>query len=228
MSAILVKIPPPMRSAARPEGFADGETDEAGAGQFRPHPQQNADHANQFDANQQQADAHARTQRDHERLERAAPERGERGAAVGGGVDTDTEPRHAITAKDAQHRAAQDDDATANQFAMGLGGIVPGQADEVINHAHGDHRPKHHEEFSLLRQIGFARLPNHVGDVAHGLVHRQRAAAFVFIEAEQHANHADGQSQIQKDRAAQTAAQKCHPFQVRQFDVGVSRKGVGS
>ena len=83
MSAILVKMPPPMRKAARAERFADGKTDEARAGQFARDEQQDADHAEQFHADQQQADAHAGLQRDEQRLQRVAPQRGERGAAVG-------------------------------------------------------------------------------------------------------------------------------------------------
>ena len=62
---------------------------------------------------------------------------------------------------------------------------------EVINDARGNQRPEQHEEFSLLQQVGFARLPNHVGDVAHGLMHRQRAAPSVFVKAEQRADHAE-------------------------------------
>ena len=41
------------------ERFADGKADEAGPGQFRGNEDQDADHARQFHADQQQADAHA-------------------------------------------------------------------------------------------------------------------------------------------------------------------------
>ena len=79
----------------------------------------------------------------------------------------------------------------------------------------GDQHPEQHEEFSLLRQIGFARLPNHVGDAAHRLVNRQRPATHKFPSTEQRANRADGQPQIQQGVAAQTDARKRYFLQGR-------------
>ena len=58
-------------------------------------------------------------------------------------------------------------------------------------------------------------------------MHRQRAAPAVFPEAEQRADRADGQPQIQQGVAAQADARKRHLRQVGQVDVGVTGKGVG-
>ena len=52
-------------------------------------------------------------------------------------------------------------------------------------------------------------------------------APHVFPEAEQRADRADGQPQIQQGMAAQTDARKRHLRQVGQVDVGVTGKGVG-
>ena len=85
------------------EGFADGKTDEAGARQHGRHKGQDADHAGEFHADEQQADAHAGLQRDKQGAEGVAAQRGEGGAAVGGGVDADAEPGDGVTAENAEH-----------------------------------------------------------------------------------------------------------------------------
>ena len=54
------------------------------------------------------------------------------------------------------------------------------------------------EEFSLLQQVGFARFPDDVGDVAHRAVHRQRARLLVLQKPEQRAHHADRQAEDTK------------------------------
>src|SRR5579859_5654273 len=122
----------------RAERFADGKADEAGPGQFPRQEQEDAQHAEQFHANQQQPDAHAGLQWNRKCFQPVAPERGERGAAIGGGVDADAKPRHAIAAEDAQHRAGKNYHTVANQFSMSPGGIVPGQPNKVVNHAQRD------------------------------------------------------------------------------------------
>ena len=83
MSAILVKMPPAMRSAAAPERLADGEAEEAGAGDLAGHEQQDDEHDEQLDRDQQHADAHAGAQRDVADRPGLAAEAGERGAGVG-------------------------------------------------------------------------------------------------------------------------------------------------
>src|ERR1700686_937114 len=60
MSAIWVKSPAPTRGAER---FADRESDEAASGEIARNEEQNAEHDQQFDRDQQHADAHARLQR---------------------------------------------------------------------------------------------------------------------------------------------------------------------
>ena len=85
------------------ERFANRKADEARPGEQRWDEQENADHARQFDADEQQANAHAGLQRDEKGLERVALERGKGGAAVGGSVDADAEPRDAVAAEDAKN-----------------------------------------------------------------------------------------------------------------------------
>ena len=55
---------------------------------------------------------------------------------------------------------------------------------EIEKHAGGDQQPEDGEEFALLEQIGFAGLPDGVGDVGHGLMHRQRLGLPVLHQAE--------------------------------------------
>ena len=120
-------------------------------------------------------------------FERVAFERGERGARVGGGVDADAEPRHAVAAEDAQNGAGQDHQHLRNGFVL--------QPGEIINHAQRDEHPERGEEFPLLEQIRLAGFPDDVGDLAHGPVDRQRAGLGVFQKSERRADGADGQPQ---------------------------------
>ena len=76
------------------ERFADGEADEAGAGQFARNEQQDEEHDEQLDGDQQHADAHAGLQRNLIAGEGFALEGGEGRARVGEGVDAHAEGRH--------------------------------------------------------------------------------------------------------------------------------------
>jgi len=86
MSAILVKMPPAMRSAEAPQRLADGEADEAGSGVVRRHEEQDAEHHQELDADQHRADGHARLERNGVGEEGLAPERRRRRPGVGEGV----------------------------------------------------------------------------------------------------------------------------------------------
>ena len=100
------------------ERLADREADEAGAGVVARDEQQDAQHQQQLDADQQHADAHARSQRNRVDRERLAAQAGERRARVGEGVDADAEPRDAVAAGDADQAEEQDDrraSATASE-----------------------------------------------------------------------------------------------------------------
>ena len=96
------------------------------------------------------------------------------------------------------------------------------QADEIINHAHGDEQPERGEKFSLLPQIRFARFPDDVGNLAHRAVDRQRAGADVFQEAERRADGADEQAEKQNRVAGDAAVEKIHLVERRQLDVRVA------
>ncbi len=63
MSAILVKMPPAIRSAAAPSYLANRKADKARARVIDRNEQQNEQHDEQLDRNQHHSDAHARLQR---------------------------------------------------------------------------------------------------------------------------------------------------------------------
>ncbi len=83
------------------ERFADGEADEAGAGVVARDEQEDGEHDQQFDRDQQHADAHSGLQRNRHDGVRFAAQSGEGCAGVGEGVDANSEPRHAVAAGDA-------------------------------------------------------------------------------------------------------------------------------
>jgi hypothetical protein len=80
----------------RAERLADGEADEAGAGDLAREEQQDDEHHEQLDRDEHHADAHAGLERDRVDGEGLARQRRERGAAVGEGVDADAEPGDAV------------------------------------------------------------------------------------------------------------------------------------
>jgi hypothetical protein len=92
---------------ARAERFADRKADEARPGEQRRHERKDANHADEFDADEQQADAHAGLQRDEKRFERIALERGERGAGIGRRVDANAKPRDAVAAENSENGTRQ-------------------------------------------------------------------------------------------------------------------------
>ena len=200
-----------------PERFADGEADEARPGEFGGDEGQDADHAREFHADEQQTDAHAGLQRNEERFQRAAAQRGERRAAVGDGIDADAVPRDTVAAQDSENRAGQNDEHLAERFSL--------QANEIINHAHRDQRPETGKKFSLLPQVGLAGFPDDVGDFAHRAVDGQRAGTDVFEQAEGRADGADEQAEIQNGQTRDRAVEKFHLFQSGQLNVRLSGPG---
>src|ERR1017187_2476077 len=91
------------------ERFADGEADEAFAGEIGRNEEQDAEHDEQLNRNQEHADAHAGLQGNVVARIGLAAERGESGARVGEGVDAHAEGRHGEAAGDADHTEEQDD-----------------------------------------------------------------------------------------------------------------------
>src|ERR1039458_5409531 len=215
---------------AGPKGFANGEADKAGA---RPilQEQQEADHDEQFHRHEQQTDAHAGAPRNAQGGQGVAFEGGKGGAGIGHGIDADAEPGHAVRAEDAQDRGEKNNDAIAHQFAVAqmVVRIVPGQTNEIINHASGDQQPKDGEELALGEKVGLAGLPNGVGDLCHAVVDGQGLSLLVLNQAENRADQADHEPQIHQVHAADPAQPvKMHRRQIRYYDVrfaGVNASG---
>ena len=82
------------------EALADGEADEAAAGNITIHEEQDDEHQHQLNADEHDADGHTGTQRDIQQVERTTAQRGESHAGVGVGVHADTEPSHTVAAED--------------------------------------------------------------------------------------------------------------------------------
>jgi len=173
---------------ARAEGFANRKTDETRPGEFARNKQEDANHAKEFHANEQEADAHAGFERNKKCFERITFERGERGAGIGGRIDADAEPRDTVAAENSQNRSGKNDHNAADGLML--------QRGEIINHAQRDKNPERGEKFSLLQQIRFARFPDDMRNVAHQLVHRQRARLFILNDSEQRADDANDEAEI--------------------------------
>ena len=117
MSAILVKMPPQMRSTEAPSDSPMAKPMKQGpASSLQKH--QDANHEEQFHRHQQQADAHARAQRNAQGGERIAFERGKGGAGIGHRVDADAEPSHAVGAKNAEDGTKQNEDHIADGYRV--------------------------------------------------------------------------------------------------------------
>jgi len=210
MSAILVKMPPAMRSAAAPSDSPMAKADEAGARQRARDEEQDAQHQQQLDADEQHADAHAGTQRDGVDRERLALEAGEGGARVGEGVDADAEPGDAVAAGDADQAERQDD--------------RQGDADRPPRHRveppvvgaddHRDERPQHEDELALGDEVGLARLVDQLRHLEHRLVHRHRLELRERRYAERQAEGAHQQPAHQQRPAVH--AVKVDDRQIRQ------------
>ena len=111
MSAILVKMPPAIRSAEAPSDSPMAKPRKQIADDLRDHEQQDDDHHHQFERDQEQADRHAGPQRNVDHVPRLAAQRGKGGAAVGVGVDADAVPGHPVRAAHADDREQQHEHA---------------------------------------------------------------------------------------------------------------------
>jgi hypothetical protein len=54
------------------------------------------------------------------------------------------------------------------------------QSHKIIDHAYGDEDPEHREELTLLCEVGFAGLPDDVGNIKHRLVSGHICCLFVL------------------------------------------------
>ena len=100
--------------SGRAERFADGESDEAGAGVVAGDEEQNDQHDQELDADQHHADAHAGFERNLVDGERLAGQGCEGGAGVGEGVDANAEPGYAVAAGDADQTEDENDERRAS------------------------------------------------------------------------------------------------------------------
>ncbi len=91
---------------------------------------------------------------------------------------------------------------------------------EVVDHARGDQQPEDREKFALGEQVGFARLPDGVRNLAHALVDRQGLGLFVLDQAEYRADETDQDAEIHQ-RGTADAAQpvEFHLREVGDFNV---------
>jgi hypothetical protein len=109
MSAILVKMPPAMRSAEAPSDSPMAKPMKQGARVVSGDEQQDDEHQAELDRDEQHADAHAGLAAGWRSREGLAAQRGEGGARVGEGVHADAEPGHAVAAGDADEAPQHDD-----------------------------------------------------------------------------------------------------------------------
>ena len=195
MSAILVKMPPAIRSAAAPRDSPIAKPMKQAPAISGGQEQQDDEHHQQLEADQHHADRHAGLQRDAVHRQRPAAQRGERGARVGEGVDPDAEPRHRVGAAHAEEAERQDDRDP-----------LPREPDEhpVVDDDHrGDERPQDQQEPALLEQVGLARGVDQLGDLAHRQVHGHRLQLQVdqHPEAEAERAHEQAEHQQRRDRS---------------------------
>ena len=186
MSAILVKMPPAMRSAAAPSDSPMAKPMKHGARVVAGDEEQDAQHDEQLDADEQHADAHARLERDRVDGIGLAPEAREGGARVGERVDADAEPRHAVAARDADQAEEQDDDD--------LDGLEVQQEPEVEDDDDADEDLEDQDELALGDQVRLAGLVDQLGDLPHRLVHGQVLELAVDDEAEDQPEDADDEA----------------------------------
>ena len=83
------------------------------------------------------------------------------------------------------------------------------QESEVDDHRTGDQEPQERQELALLREVTLAGLPDNVGDVAHGRMHRQCVHLDVLDDSEQGSDQRDHKTRIHErgahDRLAEHA-----------------------
>src|ERR1019366_4563519 len=158
------------------EGFADGESDEAGAGIVAGHEQQDEEH---------HADRHPGLERDLINGVRLAGQRSEGGPRIGEGVDANPEPGNAVAARDS-HQAEDKADDHAGNFEM------PQHA-KVEHYDDGNEGPQQHQEFALGDEVGLTGFVNQFRDFAHGAVHGQVLQAHEDDHAEAEAEDAEQQ-----------------------------------
>src|SRR5271157_595705 len=126
--------------------------------------EQDEKHDDQFNADQQHADAHAGLKRNLITGKRLAAETGKGGPRVGECVHANSEPCHATATTDAHYAEHQNDEY--------LDGIKVLEKPEVEHDNCADERLEDEQEFTLSDEISLAGLVNEFGDLEHRLMDR--------------------------------------------------------
>ena len=214
MSAILVKIPPAIRSAAAPERFANRESDKAGTGVISRDEQKNTQHDEQFDRDQQHADAHAGLQRNGKAWVRFAAQSCKCRPRVRECIHANPEPRHTVAACDANQAEPQDDGQGYRNISHRR------QPAEVHRDNDRNESPEQNNELALRDEIRLARLIDQFGNFAHRTMNRQVLQLHIDRQAEQ--QPADAKQQSDHQQGVPVNAEKIHARQIRQCQVGFS------
>src|SRR5689334_11056831 len=176
--------------SGRAQRFTNGKADETGAGIIARNKEQNTEHDEQLNADQHHADAHARLKGNGINGIRLAFKAGERRARVGKGVHANTEPRHAIAARDPHQAEEQnDDDAVQRQMLQNA---------KVENDDHGNESFKYQDELALRDQIGLAGLIDQLRDFTHGAMHGRILQLHIDDQPEQATQSAEDQADFQQ------------------------------
>ena len=143
----------------RAQRFADCKSDEARARKAARNEEQNAEHQEQFDADQQHPDAHAGLQRNVVAGIRLASKTCKRGARVRERIHADAKPRHQVTAADSD-QAENQNDGHAVQLQMP-------QKIKIENDRRADKDFKDQQEFALREEIRLTCLVDQFGNLLH-------------------------------------------------------------
>ena len=127
---------------------------------------------------------------------RFSGETGEGGAGVRECVDADSEPRHPVTAADADQAEQQDDDhlhrgEAAHHVTRRVRRLR--QRPEVHGHDRADEEPENKKEAALGEQVRLARLVNQLGDLQH-----RRVDGHVLQRPERHQPEQQAESANEK------------------------------
>src|SRR5207247_10474390 len=102
-------------------------------------------HEKQFDRYQKQPDAQPGAKWNAECRQGIAFESRERSARVRDSINPDAEPGDAVRTKNAENRAKENDNHSAEEFML--------QTQEIIKHAHRDQNPEDGQTLSLGEKI---------------------------------------------------------------------------
>ena len=212
MSAILVKIPPAIRSAAAPRDSPIANPMKQGPA-YAPGTNSRMQHQEQLDGDQQHPDAHARFQRDRIARVGLALERGEGGPGVRERVHADAEPRDSVASGDPDEAEQEDDQRAAEGELL--------QEEEVDEDDGPDEQLEDHQELALLDQVGLAGLVDQLRDLPHRLVDGHVLQLRVDHQPEAKAQRGDHEADHEQ-RAPVGAFEEGHGAEIGQLKVGLA------